>query len=109
MNRTERKQQLVLACMTDRLAWVQACEPAPQPPLARAGQIIHMLEPIIGMLPGRVGRWFRNAHFIGSLLPTVGKYFLRNLTGAAARSGQKESVETPAAPGKRRSRPATGS
>jgi hypothetical protein len=105
MTRPERKQQLVIACMADRLAWVQACEPAPQPPLAQAGRLFKMIEPLIGLMPGRIGRWIRNAHFIGSLLPTVGKYFLKNLTGAAARSAQTESAGTPAAPDTPASRP----
>jgi hypothetical protein len=108
MTRTERKQQLVLACMADRLAWVQACEPSPQPPLAKAGRILQMLEPFIGLMPGRLGRWIRNAHFIGSLLPTVGKYILKNLTGAAARSAQTESAGSPAEPDRPRNRPAAG-
>jgi hypothetical protein len=108
MNRTDRKHQLVLACMSDRVAWVQACEPAPQPPLARAGHIIQMLEPIIGMLPGKIGRWIRNAHFVGSLLPTVGKYFLRNLASHSAGAAQEETAHPSAPRGKPRTRAPAG-
>jgi hypothetical protein len=106
----ERKQRLVLACMADRLAWVQACEPAPAPPLAKAGRILQMIEPFVGLLPGKIGRWIRNAHFAGSLLPTVGKYLLKNLTGGADQSAQTESDSngTAAKPDKPRRRSATG-
>ena len=109
VSRDERKRLLMFACAADRLAWVQACEPPPEPPLAKAGHLLQFIEPFVGFLPGRVGRWIRNAHFVGSLLPTVGKYFLKNLTGAAARSAQTESAENGAKPGKPRSRPSTGS
>lgn len=60
----ERKQRLVLACMADRAAWAQACEPRPQPPLAKAANILKMLEPLTFLIPGRLGRWIRKAGFL---------------------------------------------
>ena len=60
----ERKQRLVLACMADRAAWAAACEPRPQPPLAKAGRIFQLLEPFTVLLPGRIGRWLRKAQFL---------------------------------------------
>ena len=60
----ERKQLLVLACTADRAAWVQACAPRPQPPLASMGRILQLLEPLTVLLPGRIGRWVRKAQFL---------------------------------------------
>lgn len=60
----ERKRLLVLACMADRAAWAQACAPRPQPPLAMAGRILQLLEPLTVLLPGKIGRWLRKAQFL---------------------------------------------
>lgn len=70
----ERKQRLVLACMADRAAWAQACEPRPQPPLAKAGHILKLLEPLTFLLPGRLGRWIRKAEFLTILGRQLGGF-----------------------------------
>lgn len=75
VSREERKRQLVLACMADRAAWVRACEPGPQPPLAMAGRLLQLLEPFTALLPGRIGRWLRNAQFLTRLGRQVGSFF----------------------------------
>jgi hypothetical protein len=70
----ERKQRLVLACMADRAAWTQACEPGPQPPLAMVGRVLQIIEPFAALIPGRIGRWLRNAHFLTQLSRQVGSF-----------------------------------
>ena len=74
LSRSERKQRLVLACMADRAAWVQACEPGPQPPLAMLGRVFQMIEPFAALLPGRLGRWLRNAQFLTKIGRQVGSF-----------------------------------
>lgn len=70
----ERKQRLVLACMADRAAWVQACEPRPQPPLAMAGSLLKLLEPLTFLLPGKLGRWVRRAEFLTQIGRQLGSF-----------------------------------
>jgi hypothetical protein len=74
LSRDERKQRLVLACMADRAAWAQACEPGPQPPLAMVGRVLQVIEPFAALLPGRLGRWLRNAQFLTRLSRQVGSF-----------------------------------
>ena len=74
LSRTDRKQQLVLACMADRAAWVQACEPRPQPPLAMAGNLLKLLEPLTFLLPGKLGRWLRRAEFFAQIGRQIGSF-----------------------------------
>jgi hypothetical protein len=74
LTRDERKQRLVLACMADRAAWVQACEPGPQPPLAMVGRILQIVEPFTALLPGWVGRWLRNAQFLTRISRQLGSF-----------------------------------
>jgi hypothetical protein len=69
-----RKQHLVLACMADRAAWCQACEPRPQTPLSKAGNILKMLEPLTFLLPGRLGRWVRRAEFLTVIGRQIGSF-----------------------------------
>lgn len=74
MSIAERKQQLVLACKADRVAWVEACAPHPQPPLAKAGHILKMLEPLTFLLPGRLGKWLRRAEFLTVIGRQIGSF-----------------------------------
>jgi len=69
MTVAERKQLLALACASDRHAWVNACRPAPpRPPLANLGtELLRYLEPFSHLVPGRMGRWFRNITFFTNL------------------------------------------
>lgn len=59
----ERKKLLVLACTADRAAWLQACRPrAAQGPLARLTEELLRYADLLGpWVPGRLGRWLRNA------------------------------------------------
>ncbi len=75
LNRDERKRLLVVACVADRLAWCQACEPRPRPPLHQAGYILQLLEPLTALLPGRIGRWLRGANFIAKVSRQVSGMF----------------------------------
>ena len=65
----ERKQLLALACAADRTAWVHACRPArPLTPIAAVGsELLRYLEPFSHLLPGKMGRWFRNISFFTNL------------------------------------------
>lgn len=74
MSTAERKQLLVLACTADRAAWVQACAPRPQPPLASASRILQLLEPLTVLLPGRIGRWVRKAQFLTKVGRQLGSF-----------------------------------
>ena len=74
LSRDERKQRLILACMADRASWVAACEPGPQPPLAMVGRVLQMIEPFVALLPGRMGRWLRNAQFLTRLSRQLGSF-----------------------------------
>ena len=69
MTRDDRKQLLTLACAADRAAWAEACRPEPGP--SRAAQLadtaLTYLEPFVGLLPGRIGRWMRRAAFLTRL------------------------------------------
>lgn len=70
----ERKEQLVLACMADRAAWVQACAPRPSPPLALAGKLMKLLEPLTFLLPGELGRWLRRVEFLTQIGRQLGSF-----------------------------------
>ena len=69
LTRAERKQLLILACATDRAAWVHACRPAPARSRVEqiATELLRYVEPFSNLLPGRLGRWFRGASFLTSL------------------------------------------
>lgn len=65
----ERKQLLALACAADRTAWVHACRPSPpRTPLAAVGsELMRYLEPFSHLIPGRMGKWFRNVTFFANI------------------------------------------
>ncbi len=65
----ERKQLLALACAADRVAWAQACRPAPpSTPLAAVGnEVMRYIEPFSHLIPGKMGRWVRNLSFFANL------------------------------------------
>lgn len=67
MSREQRKQLLVLACETDRAAWSAACRPRPLPPAAMAGRVLHLLEPLLTLVPGLPGRWLRKMNFFANI------------------------------------------
>ncbi len=67
LTREDRKQLLILACEADRVAWCNACRPAPRPPVQLAAQILGMLEPVVSFIPGWPGRWLRNVNFFARL------------------------------------------
>lgn len=67
LTRDERKELLIVACRADRVAWSHACRPRPQAPAQLAGRILHMLEPVISLLPGRVGGWLRGVKNLASI------------------------------------------
>jgi hypothetical protein len=74
LSRAERKQLLALACVADRAAWVYACRPAPpsSPVVQIANNVMGYLEPFLGFLPGRVGRWIRGARVVTSVVRQFG-------------------------------------
>lgn len=74
LTRDERKQVLVLACAADRSALLQACAPRPRPPAAVVAQVLHLLDPLLGLIPGLPGRWLRKASFIAHLGRMVGLF-----------------------------------
>jgi hypothetical protein len=74
LSAVERKQRLVLACMADRAAWRQACGPRPQAPLAMAGRVLKMIEPLTFLLPGRLGKWQRRAEFLTAIGRQLGSF-----------------------------------
>jgi hypothetical protein len=63
----DRKQRLILACEADRVAWCNACRPAPRPPVQLAAQLFSFLEPVASLIPGWPGRWLRNASFFARI------------------------------------------
>jgi hypothetical protein len=65
---------LVLACETDRAAWCRACEPRPRPPAAMASHLLHLLEPLLSLIPGLPGRWLRKLSFFAHLGRTLGLF-----------------------------------
>jgi len=69
LTRAERKELLVLACTSDRLAWLRACRPSParSPMMNLAASWLGRLEPFSHFLPGRLGRWVRGAVFVAGL------------------------------------------
>lgn len=70
-SRNERKELLILACEVDRVAWRQACRPARTPNVQFAFKVLRYLQTFGSILPGRLGRWVRNAN----LLADVGRMF----------------------------------
>ena len=67
LSREDRKRLLVLACETDRAAWCHACRPRPRPPVVIASHVLHILEPLLSLVPGLPGRWLRKASFFAHL------------------------------------------
>ena len=66
-SRNERKELLVLACEVDRVAWRQACRPARKPQVQHVFKILGYLQTFGSILPGRLGRWVRNANLLADL------------------------------------------
>lgn len=66
-SRNERKELLVLACEVDRVAWHQACRPTRGPGLQFTLRILHQVQTFGSLIPGRLGRWLRNAGLLADL------------------------------------------
>jgi hypothetical protein len=73
VNLEERKRLLVLACEVDRAAWCHSCRPRPRPAAVRAAQVLNFLEPLLSLIPGRPGRWFRRMGFVAQVVRQVGQ------------------------------------
>lgn len=73
MSLEERKRLLVLACEVDRAAWCNSCRPRPRPPMVRAAQMLHFIEPVLSLIPGRPGRWLRRLSFAARVARQVGQ------------------------------------
>jgi len=72
----ERKQLLALACASDRTAWTRAFRPAPpRTPLIAVGtEVMRYLESFSHLIPGRIGRWFRNITFLTNIGRQLGLF-----------------------------------
>ncbi len=64
----DRKQQLARLCAADRAAWVEACRNDRRPAWPGLAKILLGGTDLLGtFLPGRLGRWYRGAHFVTGL------------------------------------------